>query len=99
MLADYGLSETELLQNLSLYNPVDNLHGLAQYRVPMFVVHGDEDKLVPYEENSGLLMKNYTELSGQIVVELIPGEGHKVTPSFFESRALLRFVIKQSRSI
>lgn len=92
-LADFGMPENELVAKLSEFNPVDNLKGLIEKKVPMFVVHGDSDVVVPYELNTGLLKKRYEEGGGQISVKVIPGEGHKVGPSFFEGQELVDFVL------
>jgi len=93
-LADFGMSEEELVAKLSEFNPVDHLKGLIDNKVPMFVVHGDSDVVVPYEENTGLLKERYAAGGGQISVKVIPGEGHKVGPSFFECQELVDFVLK-----
>jgi len=92
-LADFAMSEAELVARLAEFNPVDNLRGLLSNKVPMFVVHGDSDVVVPYGDNTGLLEKRYKAGGGSILVKLIPGEGHKETPSFFECHELVDFVI------
>jgi len=76
---------------------VDHLKGLIENKVPIFVVHGDSDVVVPYEVNTGLLKERYTAGGGQISVKVIPGEGHKVGPSFFECQELVDFVLKQAK--
>jgi predicted esterase len=95
-LADFGLPEKELMAKLKQFNPVDNLSGLAKQRVPMFIVHGDSDVAVPLEENSGLLRDRYRAAGGAITVKVIPNEGHRVCPAFFECRELVDFVLTQS---
>ena len=87
------MPEAELVAQLGQFNPVDNLQGLLANKVPMFVVHGDSDVVVPYDDNSRLLKERYEAGGGQIAVKLIPGEGHKVSPSFFECQELVDFVI------
>jgi pimeloyl-ACP methyl ester carboxylesterase len=97
VLKDYQLSEEELMPRLSEFNPVDQLEGLAQQQVPMFIVHGDSDVVVPYERNTGLLQERYLALKGDITVKVIPGEGHQVLPEFFECPELVEFVLRQGR--
>lgn len=92
-LADFGMSEPDLVAKLTDFNPVDHLQGLLANKVPMFVVHGDSDVVVPYDENTGLLKERYQAAGGSIAVKVIAGEGHKVSPSFFECRELVDFVI------
>jgi predicted esterase len=96
-LADFAMPETELVAKLSEFNPVDNLKGLLANKVPMFVVHGDSDVVVPYELNTGLLKARYTAGGGQISVKVIPGEGHKVGPSFFECQELIDFALANAK--
>jgi predicted esterase len=96
-LADFSMPEADLVAKLSEFNPVDNLQGLLVNKVPMFVVHGDTDVVVPYELNTGLLKERYAAGGGQIEVKIAPGEGHKVGPSFFECQDLIDFVLKQAK--
>ena len=94
-LADFALPEAELVAKLKEFNPVDNLQGLLANKVPMFVVHGDSDAVVPYNDNTKLLKDRYEAGGGKITVKLVPGEGHKVGPAFFECQELVDFVLKQ----
>ncbi|KQS25501.1 SGNH/GDSL hydrolase family protein [Dyadobacter sp. Leaf189] len=48
--------------------PLNDLAGLAAYKVPVVHVIGLNDKLVPPSENSDLLIKNYQQLGGPSVV-------------------------------
>ena len=93
-LADFAMTEPELTAKLSEFNPIDNLKGLLENKVPMFVVHGDSDVVVPYDLNTKLLKERYEAGGGQICVKVIPGEGHKVSPSFFECQELVDFVLR-----
>jgi len=97
-LADFAMPEADLLARLKEFNPIDNLAGLATNKVPMFAVHGDNDVVVPYELNTKLLKERYEAAGGPITVKVIPGEGHKVGPSFFECQELIDFVLKQAAS-
>jgi Prolyl oligopeptidase family len=92
-LADFAIPEAELVDKLSQFNPVDNLQGLLSNKVPMFVVHGDSDVVVPYDDNTRLLKQRYQAGGGSITVKIIPGEGHKVSSSFFECQELVDFVL------
>lgn len=94
-LADFGLPEEEIRAKLKRFNPVENLAGLAKERVPMFIVHGDSDTVVPLAENSALLRDRYRADSGPIAVKVIKGEGHRVCPAFFECQELVDFVLAQ----
>jgi pimeloyl-ACP methyl ester carboxylesterase len=96
-LADYAISEEEMRKEMSRYNPIDNLKPLLDHKVPMFIIQGDSDQAVPYEQNTRLLRERYEAGGGQITVKLIRGEGHAASPAFFEDRDLLDFVLKAVR--
>jgi pimeloyl-ACP methyl ester carboxylesterase len=98
-LADYKLTEEELRAKLTELNPLDRLQGLIERKVPMFVVHGDSDAAVPYEENTRLLKERYEAGGGPITVKLMKGEGHKATPAFFENHDLIEFVLQQAKTV
>ena len=95
-LADYKIPEVELRARLTEFNPLDNLKGLLDQKVPMFVVQGDVDKAVPPKENVLILKERYEAGSGQITVKIMAGEGHQATPAFFENKDLIEFVLKQA---
>lgn len=95
VLKDYGMSEAELTGSLAKFNPIDNLQGLLANKVPLFLVHGNADTLVPYEENGALLKERYEADGGTVSVKMIDGKGHVVSPVFFECQELLDFIEKQ----
>ena len=45
-----GLSDQEAIAYK--FNPVDNLAPLAAARIPLLLVYGDSDRVVPHPENS-----------------------------------------------
>jgi hypothetical protein len=55
------------------------------------------DTLVPYDLNSKILKERYEAGGGKITVKIIDGEGHKVSPSFFECQELVDFVLEQAK--
>ena len=98
VLADYQLTEAELRARLAEFNPIDHLKGLMEHKVPIYVVHGDVDTCVPYKDNTQIVKERYEAGGGPITVKVIAGEGHKVSPSFFEDRDLVAFVLQQARA-
>ncbi len=96
VLADYGLSEEDLLKRIDTFNPPENVAVLARKRVPMFIIHGDSDKVVPYNENSQLIKDAYEKAGGDITVKIVPGKGHAEIPEFFTDQDLIKFVREQS---
>jgi predicted esterase len=96
-LADFAMPEADLVAKLKEFNPIDNLAGLAANKVPMFAVHGDSDVVVPYDLNTQILKERYEAAGGSFNVKIVPGEGHKVGPSFFECQELVDFVFKHAK--
>ena len=96
-LADFGLTEFELTARLKEFNLPDNLDGLVAAKVPLFSVHGDNDSVVPHQENTLLLKERYEPLGGSFTVKIVTGEGHKVGPAFFECQELVDFLMKVAK--
>ena len=89
----YELKAEELERRLKEFTPVDRLAGLAKAKVPLFAIHGDVDKVVPLEANSGRVRERYKELGGSMTLIVPPGQGHNMWPGFFRCRELVEFVI------
>ena len=97
VLADYGLSKKDILENLNQFNPPAHMARLAAQKVPMFLLHGDSDKVVPYHDNSALIKVAYEKAGGEIEVKMVPGKGHAEVPEFFRDQDLLEFIFKQAK--
>ena len=95
----YGVSPNELLQKADRLNPISRVPVLAKARIPVFVIHGDVDKVVPLKENSAELVRQYREAgSGELVeLEILEGQGHNFYEGFFRSQKLVDFAIRQAR--
>jgi predicted esterase len=92
-LADFGMTLEELTAELETHNPVLNVAGLAEARVPFFMVHGDSDLIVPWKDNGQLLVEYYLERNAPVDYRIIEGKGHELDPAFFNSQELADFVI------
>ena len=90
----YGMTTEQLKGVLAEHNPVSRLKSLAEAKVPLFHIHGDVDTVVPLEANSGAVAEAYTKLGGQMTLEVPKGQGHNMWRGFFESQALVDFVLK-----
>ncbi|MGC6457249.1 MAG: alpha/beta hydrolase family protein [Akkermansiaceae bacterium] len=93
----YQLTAEKLKEQLGKQNPIERLASLAKVRVPVFHLHGDNDKVVPLEANTAILEKRYLDLGGPITVEVVKGGGHDMWKGWFQSEALTNFVIKRAR--
>lgn len=89
----YGLTAEQLKAQLSTHNPIDRLEPLAKAKVPIFHLHGDEDKVVPLEANSGVLATRYKELGGEMTLEVVEGQGHNMWSGWFQSKTLVDFIL------
>ena len=93
LFEEYTLSE----DTLSLFrdNPVDNLSEFFALDIPLMLVAGDADELVPLEENGGVLL-DYCEKNGIAVVSIVKkGCGHH--PHSLEDTApIIEFIKKHS---
>lgn len=93
----YDLTVEQLTAALARHNPMERLAPLAAARVPFFAIHGDVDKIVPLEANSGLLKERYTALGGPMELIVPPGQGHNMWIGFFQSAELVAFVKAHAR--
>ena len=93
----YAMSAFDLEAHLAEHNPIDRLAALAKAGVPILHIHGDADRVVPLEKNSGELAQRYRVLGGQVRLIVIPGKGHQVCPEFFQCQELVDFVIANAK--
>jgi len=95
-LRDFGMDKKTFIERIDAHNPINHLGEMAKAQVPIFIVHGDSDKVVPLEENSGVVQERYQKLGGKVDVEVVPGARHQVIDAFFKSKNLIEFLIKHS---
>jgi pimeloyl-ACP methyl ester carboxylesterase len=76
-------------------NTVDNLAPLALAKVPLLHVYGDADDVVPWDENTGIVAKRYTELGGTIQLIAKPGVGHH-PHGLDDSAPIVDFIIQHA---
>ncbi len=58
---------------------------------------GNLDEIVPMDRNSSILAKRYRQLGGEMQLIVFPGQGHNYWPGWFQSQALVDFVIAHAR--
>jgi alpha-beta hydrolase superfamily lysophospholipase len=95
-LHDFGMDEKAFIGKIEEHNPINHLGRMAKSKVPIYIVHGDSDQVVPLAENSGLVQERYQKLGGKVEVEIVPGARHQVIDAFFKSKNLIEFLIKHS---
>ena len=90
----FDMKPKQLSANLAKLNPINRLKALAEAGVPIHHIHGDSDKVVPFDANTGELAKLYRQFGGPIELDVINGGGHDGWPGWFQSAALTHFVIQ-----
>jgi pimeloyl-ACP methyl ester carboxylesterase len=63
-IRDMGMGVSELINYRE--NAIDKKHILLENNIPIVMVYGDSDTIVPYEENGAILEKYYRENGGII---------------------------------
>ena len=74
-------------------HPIDKMHVLAENKIPIVLVSGDSDSVVPYDENGELLVKYYQKQGLPIDVFLKPGGDHH--PHGLENPAVVADLIER----
>ncbi len=95
----FELSPEKLTASLQEHNPIERIDVLAKTGVKVFLIHGDDDQVVPLEKNSAEVVRRYTAAGGGELIKLTiaPGQGHNYWPGFFHCQELIDFVIKTAR--
>jgi hypothetical protein len=96
----YGLPQAELEARQDELNPIRRASVLAKARIPVFIIHGTEDTVVPLDANSGKLEEIYKTAGAGDVIEVmrIEGQGHNFWPGFFQCRELVDFAVAKARA-
>lgn len=96
----YGITAEELEKRLDEHNPIRNASILAEAKLPVFLIHGAVDKVVPLKENSAQLKAIYTEAGRGDLLDLVVVEdqGHNFWPGFFNCQELVNFAVRHAKS-
>lgn len=96
----YGLAEADLKAKLDDFNPINRAEVLARHKIPVFLIHGDDDKVVPLKQNSAELAARYKAAGQASAVTLVvaEGQGHNYWEGFFRCQPLVDFVIARAKA-
>lgn len=96
----YGLKPDELTARAADLCPIERIDVAAQAGVPVCIIHGDDDKVVPLEPNSARLKARYDAAGKGDLVNLIvaKGQGHSMWEGFFRCQPLVDFLIERARA-
>ena len=96
----YELTPEQLAARAAEFNPIERIAVLAKAKVPVALIHGDVDKVVPLKENSAELVRRYQAEGAGDLVKLIvlEGQGHNMFEGFFRSQVLVDFAIAKAKA-
>jgi alpha-beta hydrolase superfamily lysophospholipase len=57
-------------------NPVDNMESIVSAGIPLIHIYGDADEVVPWEENTKVMIERVNALGGKIKIICKPGGKH-----------------------
>jgi hypothetical protein len=97
--AAFELSPEQLAAQLDEHNPIARIDVLARARIPVFLIHGDEDSVVPLDQHSAEVVRRYRDVGSADLVQLsvAAGQGHNYWPGFFRCQELVDFVIRTAK--
>jgi len=95
----YGLAPAELAARAAELCPIERIGLIAAAGVPVCIIHGDDDKVVPLEANSAELKRRYQAAGKGELVRLIlaEGQGHSVWDGFFHCQELVDFLVARAK--
>ena len=98
--AAYEMRPEELEKRILQTNPIARMSVLGKAKLPVFIIHGDEDKVVPLRENSQKFLETYqsTGAGDSVTLLVIKGQGHNFWEGFFRCQALIDFVIERAKA-
>ena len=96
----YGMTTDELQSSLAVNNPIERSVELAAAGIPIYLVHGDSDRLVPIEPNSARVYRQYEDAgaAGSATLVVAEGQGHNLWSGFFRNKVLIRFAIEKAKA-
>lgn len=92
-LKAYNITEEEALSFED--QPINHLEPLWEHKVPVLIVSGNNDDIVPYEENGEILVKKFNENGGKVEVILKKEKGH--SHGLENAQPAIRFVLKHAK--
>jgi pimeloyl-ACP methyl ester carboxylesterase len=96
----YGLAPADLAARAAELCPIERIAVAAEAGVPVCIIHGDDDKVVPLEPNSLRLKQAYEAAGKGDLVSLIvaEGQGHNFWEGFFRCQELVDFLVARAKT-
>ena len=96
MLTEYKISEKEV--DLFMNQMIEQRKKIAESKIPVLIVAGDADTVVPYMQNAALLREELEKLGANIKLILKPGIGHH-PHGLKDSTEIVEFVKNRTNSL
>lgn len=98
--AAYGLAPEELAARAAELCPIERIEVAARAGIPVWIIHGDGDAVVPIEPNSARLEERYEAAGRGDLVTLVvaKGQGHSMWEGFFRCEELVEFLIARANA-
>lgn len=96
----FEMTAEELEKQLDLFNPIAKTSALAEAGIPVCIIHGNEDTVVPLHENSETLQTQYKQADKSKLCQLmVPhSQGHNFWTGFFHCQNLVDFTIERAKA-
>jgi len=96
----YGMDAERLAAAAAELCPIERIDVAARAGVPVCIIHGDEDTVVPLGPNSARLRDRYAAAGRGELVNLVvaTGKGHDFWEGFFRCEVLADFVVARARA-
>lgn len=96
----YGHKLPDFEAKLADFNPIERVGVLGKAKVPVYLIHGDDDQVVPLKSNSEEFVARYKGVGGEELVTLnvAKGQGHNYWEGFFHCQELVDFAIARARA-
>ena len=88
---DTGMTKTDLINYRK--HPIDYVDILLQHKIPVFLVAGDSDSVVPYVENGKVFYEYYTKHGGDIT-QIIKAKCNHHPHGLKDNKPLVEFVMQ-----
>jgi alpha-beta hydrolase superfamily lysophospholipase len=95
----YGLTPEALTARNAELNPIERIDVLASAGIPVKLIHGDVDEIVPLKENSAEFERRYQAAGAGSLIKVIvlKGQGHSFYEGFFKNHELVDFAIARAK--
>ena len=96
MLTEYKISEKDV--DLFMNQMIEQRKKIAEAKIPVLIVAGDSDTVVPYMQNAALLREELEKSGANIKLILKPGIGHH-PHGLKDSTEIVEFVKNRTNSL